>query len=228
MSDETLVAEELLLLLLDDESGKLRTGGFADAGTAVGGALLVELSLRGAIELTDKERFRSRRVVPTADRPELPPLLADALADIEEQERSASSLVSRLGKHRKDAVLDRLVEKGMVRRERDRVLGLFPRTRWPAEDERHEAEVRRRIDQALRAGGTADERTAALIALLSALDVVSSVVSLDEIGGRELKRRAKAIAEGDWASKAVHDAVAAVQAAVIAAIAAAGAASASG
>ena len=39
----TLIAEDLLLLLLDDESGKLTNATFLDAG--LGGALLVELAL---------------------------------------------------------------------------------------------------------------------------------------------------------------------------------------
>ena len=39
----TLIAEDLVLLLLDDESGKLTNASYLDTG--IGGALLVELAL---------------------------------------------------------------------------------------------------------------------------------------------------------------------------------------
>ena len=46
---ETLIAEDLLLLLLDDESGKLQHATYLDTG--LGGALLVELALGGQVEV---------------------------------------------------------------------------------------------------------------------------------------------------------------------------------
>jgi hypothetical protein len=42
------------------------------------------------------------------------------------------------------------------------------------------------------------------------------VVDREGLPARELKKRAKEIAEGDWAAKAVRDAVSAAQAAVAA------------
>ena len=69
-----LIAEDLLLLLLDDESGKI-----ASIETAVGGAILVELSLRGAVELTEREFFRQPKVVAADEESPLPPVLADML-----------------------------------------------------------------------------------------------------------------------------------------------------
>jgi len=215
---DNLIAEDLLLLLLDDESGKISNSTFASIETAVGGAILVELSLRGAIEVTEKEFFRQPKVVAADEESSLPPMLADSLGDITEKERTAMALVTRLGKGRKQPLLDRLVDKGMLRCEQDKILGLFPRTRWPAEDSSHEAEIRRKITQALIAGNTVDERTAALISLLSALGLVSNVVKVDALSGREVRKQAKAIADGNWASKAVRDAVIASQAAVTAAI----------
>jgi hypothetical protein len=45
----TLIAEDLLLLLLDDDSGKLTGTTYFDTG--VGGAVLVELTLAGCVEV---------------------------------------------------------------------------------------------------------------------------------------------------------------------------------
>ena len=223
---DPLIAEDLLLLLLDDESGKLDSNTMAGVDVAIGGALLVELSLRGAVEVTEKQAFRQPKVVPVTDASSLPPMLADSLVQVTEKERTAASLVPRLGKDRKQELLDRLVDKGMVRCERDKILGLFPRTRWPAEDSRRETDVRREIVRALRDERAADERTAALISLLSALDMASKAFSIDGLSGRDVRKRAQAISDGDWASGAVRDAVAAVHSAVtLAMIAATGAAS---
>jgi hypothetical protein len=94
------------------------------------------------------------------------------------------------------------------------VLGLFPTRRLPAQDVTHEATVRSRILAAL-SGTTPDERTAALIALLSALHAVTTVFEVPD--KRAARRRAKEIAEGQWAATAVRKAVEAVYAATAAA-----------
>ena len=62
------------------------------------------------------------------------------------------------------------------------------------------------------------ERTAALIAVLSALDLAHKVIDREGLPARELKKRAKEVAEGDWAAKAVRDSIAAAQAAMTAAV----------
>jgi len=69
-----LIADDLLHLLLDDESGKI-----ASIETAVGGAILVELSLRGAVEVTEREFFRQPKGVAADEESPLPPVLADML-----------------------------------------------------------------------------------------------------------------------------------------------------
>ena len=90
-------------------------------------------------------------------------------------------------------------------------------TRWPAADARHEAEVRSALESVLKVGTTPDQRTAALIALLSALNVVPKVVT-DAVDKKALKQRAKEIAESDWAADAVKKAVSEMQAAITTAV----------
>ena len=68
------------------------------------------------------------------------------------------------------------------------------------------------------------ERTAALVAVLSALDLAHKVVDREGAPARDVKKRAKEVSEGDWAAKAVRDSVAAAQAAVAAALVASSAA----
>lgn len=211
----TLIAEDLLLLLLEDDSGRLTHTTYLDVG--IGGALLVELALGGTVEVVKGSGLWARsKVHPVLGPPPGDPMLAEAMALVSERERTAQDLVGRLGKHRRDALLERLEGKGILQRQEDRVMGLFPRKRWPAVDSSHEADVRRQLGDALVRGVRPEERTAALVALLSALGLAHKVVDREGLPAGEVKKRAKALADGDWAAKAVKDAVAAAQAAVTA------------
>ncbi len=215
-----LIAEDLLLLLLDDESGKLTNSTYLDTG--IGGALLVELALGGHVEVVKGSGRWARAKVHTTDvAGPTDPVLVEALGIVAEKERTAQDLVGRLGNKRREPLLSRLEADGILRRQDDKVLGLFPATRWPAVDSSHEADVRRKLGDVLVRGLEPDERTAAIVALLSSLDIPHKVVDREGMPARELKKRAKQIAEGDWASKAVRDAVAAAQAAVTAGVVAA-------
>ena len=93
------------------------------------------------------------------------------------------------------------------------MLGLFPRTRWPARDNSHEQSVRRALTVVLVDGARPDARTGALVALLHAVDRAHKTVPHEGLGSRQVRKRAKQVAEGQWAAKAVKDAIAATAAA---------------
>ena len=213
----TLIAEDLLLLLLDDESGALSHSDKIQP--LLGGALLLELALAERIEVAEKTGRWSSSKVAVLDGAALEePLLAEAIDTIAEKPRSAQDLVNLLGKGTKDVLLERLAGRGLVRPVKDKVLGLFPRTTWPATDRTHEAAVRERLQGALVHGLTPDIRTSALIALLSSVDHAHKVVDRGDLPAKEVRRRAKEIADGAWAATAVQDAVEAAQAALVAVI----------
>lgn len=210
---DTLIAQDLLLLLLEDDTGKMTHTTHLETG--IGGALLMELALVGAVEVAERRgRWSKATVRPTGTDPGPDTVLREALDQVAEKERDAESLVGRLGRKRREQLLTRLAEQGVLRREEGSVMGLFPRTRWPAADGAHEADVRRALGDVLLAGATPDQRTAALVALLSALDLAHRVLDREGHSAQQVKDRATEVAEGDWAAKAVKDAVAAAQAAV--------------
>ncbi len=222
-----LIAEDLLLLLLDDESGKLTQTSYLDI--AIGGALLTELAIKGAVEVGERGSRWSRAKVRAVEEADLAdPVLRDARGVVGEKERTAEALVNKLGKGRRGALLARLQERGLVTEREDRVLGVLPRKRWPAADGAREAEVRARLGDVLVRGLTPTPREAALVSLLRALGIAHKVVDREGVSAREVKRRAQEVAEGDWAAKAVRDAVAASQAAVTAVIASTAVASSGG
>lgn len=215
-----MIAEDLLLLLLDDDSGKLTGTSYLDAG--IGGAVLVELALGGWVEVVKGPGLWARaKVLPTNAPLPRDQVLREALDLVRARERTAQDLVPRLGKKRRDVLLGRLRERGILAEREDRVLGLIPRRRWPTVDSTHETALRRDLGDALIRGDRPAERVAALIAVLSALDLVHKVVDGEGVPARDLKKRAKAVADGDWAAKGVRDSMVAAQAAVTAAVVAA-------
>ena len=212
-----LLAEDLLVLLLDDARGTI-PGQHADL--ALGGALLADLALREAVTVPPKTRvWRSARVQAVPGVTLDDPVLRDALAVVATRPRTAEDLVRRLGKGLRPRLAGRLAERGVLRRVDERVWGIVPRTRWPALDTTHEEALRRALTATLVSGAEPDQRTAALVALLAAIDRAHRSVDHEGLSAREVKRRAREVAEGDWAAKAVRDAVRAATAAMTAAAA---------
>jgi hypothetical protein len=214
-----MLAEDLLLLLTDDETGKLAASG-TQVDVALGGALLSELALTGRVDVAGSdEPMRKGRLVVRDPGPTGNSLLDEALATVAQQEgKKPQSVVGRLGKRTRVRLYERLAEGGVVRAAEGRVFGIFPSHRWPAEDTAHEASVRAGLVAALRNGTTTDPRTGALVSLLLALRVVHKVVEPSSVGlsTREMNANAKRIAERDWAAKAVRAAIDSTDIAVIA------------
>ena len=216
---DTLLAEDLLLLVLDPVKGSV--GSTAPIQTLLGGAVLADLALGEHVTVTDKSGvWKKAKVHASATgSPPADPVLRDALERIAEKERSAEDLVDRLGKGLKERLGDRLVERGILERRDAKVLGLFARTRWPEANGSHERDLRGALTAVLVLGREPDARTGALIALLSAADRPHKAVDHDGISSREVKKRAKEIAKGDWAAKGVKDAITASTAAIVAVVA---------
>ncbi|MFI5958579.1 GPP34 family phosphoprotein [Cryptosporangium sp. NPDC051539] len=206
--------DELLLLGYDDAAGKpLISATSLDLGLA--GAVLVELTLAGRIGVEGKKV----RVVDPA--PVDDPIAEAALDKIRasNKPRSAQHWVQTLRSGLREQILDRLVETGVVEREESRVLGLFRRVRYPALNPAPETAAHGRLDAAIRTNDLSGRHTAALASLVRAIDLGPKL--FPDLPARQVKNRLGEIAEGDWAGKAVKDAINAINAAMIAATTAA-------
>jgi len=205
-----LLAEDLLLLVTDDASGRLSAPAEqVDAG--LGGANLVELTLRNKVDLSgDQDPGRPGRIIVRDPSPAGDAVLDAALEIlVARQGRRPSAVIGPLSKNLRRTLYQRLADRGVVRAERGRIFGVFPVRRWPAQDASDEAEVRRLMTQALVQQVAPDTRTAALIALVHAVGCEDKIVDPRQHGlsKRELRARAKKIAEGNWASAAVRKAI---------------------
>ncbi|MDO9407539.1 GPP34 family phosphoprotein [Patulibacter sp.] len=201
-----LIAEDLALLLHDDDSGKQLTTQYT-VDVALAGAILLELALRGAVRITGTaDAGPAGRVVADGEATTGDELLDDGLRTVRGAAGKTPDVVlEELRQGLRDRVLTRLVAAGELRREEHRTLGVFKRVRWPAGQGRREDDVRRDLDAALQQGREPDERTAAIVSLLSATDLVRRVVPTDD--HKATKRRADEIAKGPWAADAVRQAV---------------------
>jgi hypothetical protein len=222
-----LLAEDLLLLVTDDASGRLSVPGVqADAG--LGGANLVELTLLGKVDVAgEQDPGKPGRIIVRDPSPPGDEVLDAALQTLSARQGSKPSAVIRpLGKNLRSVLYQRLAASGVLRAGHGRALGIFPTRTWPTQDPSHEAEMRQLVTQALVQPGAPDERTAALIALLHALKCEHKVVDPRpyQLSRRQLRARAAEIAQGNWASEAVRKAIDEMMAAVAAASAAATAA----
>jgi hypothetical protein len=157
------LAEELLLLAYDDESGKA-TGSRIGLDLGMAAAVLVELALAGRIAYSDD----SLVVVDPAP-------IGDSIADevlarmAADTPHTPGSWVQRLRHQLRDRILADLCGRGVIRDVDETALGFIHVHRYPVVDATVEAEARVRLAGALTGEREPDERTAALAALVVAI-----------------------------------------------------------
>jgi hypothetical protein len=131
MDRDLLLAEELLLLSVDDEKGSDQTWSSLDGGLA--GTLLLELTEDGALRLDGDDKLVAGASAP-AD-----PLLVEALEAVRasDKPRDAKHWVSKLPgelKPLRRRLAERLVERGILGEDRKELLGLTVSRRYPERD----------------------------------------------------------------------------------------------
>jgi hypothetical protein len=209
-----LIAEDVLLLATDDDTGKLSQWSM-NLDSALAGAVLIDLVLAGKVRLDGGEK--SAKVVVADGTPTGDPVLDPALERLAAKDPMRPEYaVGRVGKDLRERLLTSLEKNGTLRRESGKVLGLFPTTRWPAEDSVHEAGIRQQVTDALLLGQEPEVRIAAIISVMTAADMLRVVVDKPDI--KAAKERGKAISEGNWAADGVRTSIQAMQAAISAAV----------
>ncbi|MEU7135963.1 GPP34 family phosphoprotein [Streptomyces sp. NPDC046261] len=213
------LAEEIMLLSLDDESGSAKRR--QAAGWAVAGGILLELVLAGRV-LVKGKHLELVNTSPTGDQ-----LLDSRTALIETwlRGRKKRKVTDWLTKDRSKAVgaaLESLGRRGVVVEETHRALGVFPIRRYPAADGAVEAELRERLRAVVLGGAEPDTRTAGLIGLIHSAKLHR--LAFPDGPRRQIASRMAEVAAGQWAAASVRAAIRDMQAAISAAAAAGAAA----
>lgn len=172
-----MLATDLLLLALDDERGTVLSQAAIGLDYGLAGAIVMELALRGRIDVNDEKVSTIGPVTDDA-------LLDDALRTIATTPgKDLSHWVWHLSRDLgglRQRLLDRLVARGTLEKRERRVLLLFHQNVYPERDARVEHDIRTRVDDALLHSQSPDAQTACLIHLAAACRITDAIYPRDQ------------------------------------------------
>ena len=164
-SHELTLVEELTLLALDDKTGKQLDLPLNALAYGLAGAIILELSLAGRID-TDPHRLTVINPAPTGDN------LLDAWLNHFQsapQPKSVMFWLRELALRQEEirqTTVDRLIRRGILRREERRLLWVFGVRRYPTIDGTERIEVRTRLGQLILGNNLPTPRDAILLSLI--------------------------------------------------------------
>ncbi len=213
---ELRLAEELLLLALDDEKGSIVSAASLAIDYGLAGALLLEMAEKGQITL-DGKYLKILNPGKTGDQ------LTDFALDIltsKKKDKDIEYWTSQLGWHfkpKREYLLESLINKGILKKVEGKVLWVFTTKKYPMQYDRPENEIRGRIRGIVLEGKPADTRSLMLINLMEACSLAKEVFK-DKQEQKLAEKKIKQLAKGDASSQLVNEAVQGIQTAIMAAI----------
>ena len=217
LTEDLLFAEELLVLALDNGAGTVSWRHAPALPYGLGGALLLDLALRGRVASVDG------RIVVGDPAPTGNAVLDDTLAAIRAaaQPHDPQYWVRQLGggKGLQARLAHRLVVRGILREQERTVLRVFHAAHFPTGDAGPDAALGARLRAAVLGDATPDPRTMLLLSLLHACHLADGLFAPEE--RVEARRRVQALVKGEPFGAAVGQARAELAAAVAAVTAAA-------
>jgi golgi phosphoprotein 3 len=193
-------AEEILLLFLDDETGKFENMYYEEFKYALAGAVLMDLALRSKID-TDLEKLTIVDPTPTGEE-----ILDKFLSIISESEVEKSTFywvseIAKSGAEIRDKALDSLVKRGILRVEEKKVLWVIGVRRYPTVDDTQEKEVRRRLTGLLNSDDIPSPHDVVLVSLADTFELFPQIVGKYE--AKKLAPRIKQISKLDLIGQSV-------------------------
>lgn len=172
------LAEELLLLALDDERGSLLPVPPFSMEVASAAALVMDLTLLGRID-TDAEALMVLSTAPTGNA-----LLDEVLAQIsaDGMTRSTADWLNRLatGTETRDRIIGALVARGVLQSVEKRLLWVFKTRVYPPTSGLEEREVKSRVMALLYNEEIPDPRDSLLVGLLRSTKLLDELLSRSE------------------------------------------------
>ena len=173
-------AEEIMLLILDDDGSFLPTRGGA-VEYILAGAVLMDLAFANRID-TDLEHLTCLDATPTGN-----PILDQALAHIANSGQSKDTrgwIETRAGQDSdeiRQQALASLIERGILESQDKKFLWVFRARRYPTVDGRVEREARLRISDVLLSDDIPDPRDVAMICLVDAAGFLRDIFTAREL-----------------------------------------------
>ncbi len=178
-------AEEVMLLLLDDQGERFLRVPDWSLRYALGGAVLMDLAMEDRID-TDLEKLMLVDSTPLDD-DILDPLLAEIVQESERLEpdthdsRFWVERASARSDEIREAAINRLIARGILERREDRFLWVFRSRRYPVVDGTAEREVKLRILELLFSNMIPTPRDVVIICLADACGIFSELLTRREL-----------------------------------------------
>ena len=181
---ELNLADELILLALDDEKGSLVVDS-TYLSMALSGSILLELFLKKKIDIDSKK-------VKVIDRSRSGDEMIDIYLELiteSKKERSLRYWVENFsGKYSKikRAILDKLIRKSILVEKESKILWIIPNNKYPAQNSRHENQLRKKLNTTLIRNEATSTRDVMLLSLID-----SSALTKEVFGKENLKENTK-------------------------------------
>lgn len=192
------IAEELLLLLLDNASAQPGLDR-ARRERVLTAAVLLDLALACRIRpAVANEPVETGRLVALVGPDPHDPVVEPALQLLLHRPISPAAAIAKLRRDTQANVLGQLERTGQVRRVRLRTKGFRRHYAWPLMDRARVTQARAALLSALFDLQCPAPTTAAIISLLHAVDGLGALLSLNDRGWHWVHARAGEIASGSW------------------------------
>ena len=174
-------AEEILLLMLDDEDGTFLPTRTSAVEYVLAGAVLLDLAFAGRID-TDERQLLVLDTTPTRN-----PILDRVLTRISRSSstRDTRAWIEKISGEDTDEIrsmaLDSLVKRGILEAKDQKFLWVFRSRRYPVIDGRAEREAKLRVTGVLLSDDIPDPRDVAMIGLVDACGILPDVFSEREV-----------------------------------------------
>ncbi len=175
------LAEDILLLLLDDESGKLASIDHMTLNYAMAGAVLMDLALRNRID-TDLEKLVVADPTPTGLH------ILDTYLDLigsnnntDHNTRYWLTELSNYGEKIVDTATSMLVEKKILKVEEKKILWVIGTRVYPMIDDKEEKEVKKRIIDLLMSDEIPTPKDVVLVSLMDTCSLFPTILSEKEV-----------------------------------------------
>lgn len=176
--------EEIVLLALDDKTGAPLALPVTALAYGLAGAVLADLAVAGKID-TDESKLVLLDATPTGDTL-LDPWLALIAAD--KKTHPVAHWLSVLADRKNEIeqpALDRLLSRGILKREDKKILWVIGLRRYPTIDGHERTEVRTRLGQLILGDDLPDPRDAILISLLRGCHLTDQIFAGPEFAARD-------------------------------------------
>ena len=173
-------AEEIILILLDDEDGRFVRVPRSSLNFALAGGVLMDLAMENRID-TDLENLMLIDPTPVGDSL-LDPFLAEIAASPQKDTRYWLEHIAESAPGIREDALSRLVDRGILERQDDKFLWMFRSRRYPTIDGEAEREVKLRIMAVLFSNEIPDPRDIMIICLVDACGIFKELLSKRQLG----------------------------------------------